>query len=299
MKKFTLLIAAMLCSALFQSCQKDEISVENVSENTIKVVNGRLTFRDFAHFEREFKGLMENVSADRLEMWEGQFANYTSMRTAYSRLNESDFEKIAGSMSVKGYESLMYIREENGEKEATMVTEHPVFARMFNNEGIVIIAKDAFRLEKDKLIKVPNYTEVEIQKVVKGLRSSKVSTLGITRQEIIVGKNLRTEKTLDLDRSCHNVYDDKYAFKAIFILFGTIVLNNDWQGDFGGLFNTIFVFSQHRKKTLGIWFAKRAPVLSASGELTLLDDNGYTSYYIGPVTAQNEDEVFIPYGWGR
>lgn len=299
---FTVLIT--FCFVFFQSCSKDEHTIEKSVESTIDIKDGMLCFESDAHFKSIFNNLMKNPSPEYLGKWESQFEGFTSMKTAYTNLNEGDFEKIAKSESIQGYENILYIRMENGEKEATMVTEHPVFARMFNKDGILVIADDAFKIEKDKLIKIANYDQDKIKKIISGQKIENLKILGIKNQVIENdGKNLRTEKILDLERSCHSLYNgDKYAFKAIFILIGTfsISANEDWTSPFSGLYNGIIAVSQHRKKSFGFWFAKQTGELRLSGQAARIDGNGVAQvYYIGPFTDYNTDEVAIIYGWGE
>ncbi len=295
-------LAIALCCGLFLSCSKEESSVEKFSKSSIKVEKGRLIFENQAHFDLIFNKLMENQDLEYLRDWENQFEGFTSMRTAYENLTEADFEKIGESGSIKGYESILQIRTENGEQEAAAVTDHPVMARVFNHEGLLLIGNDAFKLQKDKLIRIDSYNEEKIRKALES--PDQISDyLGIESQVVSKeNKNLRAGGALDLERSCTSTYKkDKYRFKGQFILVGTTSVNpfGDWTTDFSGKFNAIIWVSQHKKKIALIWFLHNAPVLKLSGTVTYLDDNGgYYPATLSELSAIDEKEIGWAYNWG-
>ncbi|TDB58082.1 hypothetical protein [Arundinibacter roseus] len=294
----------VLCLFFFQSCNNSDYMVEKEVEETILVKDGILCFESDQHFKKVFNSLMKDPSYEKLNKWEGLFEGFVSMKTAYSNLTETDYLKIAEKESISGYEDLLYIRTENGEKEVTMVTEHPIFSRMFNKNGILVIAENAFKLKNDMLIKIPHNNDIKIKKILDNQNVENLEVLGISNQIIDNSfTNQRIDQSLDLERSCHSLYNGgKNAFKAIFVLIGTFSLsaNEDWTSTFSGLYNGVIAISQHRKKTLGLWFAKDTNTLTLSGQVTRLNGNGsFFNYYIGPFTQNNTDEVAIVYGWGE
>ncbi len=296
------LLLIALCCAMFQNCSKDEASVEKQTAGTIKVKQGRLSFDSEAHFKSVFNELMQNQDNKYLSAWEEKYEGFTSMKTAYNNLSEADFEKIGQSNSISGYENILQIRLENGEKEAAVVTDHPILARMFNQEGLLLIGNNAFKLQKDKLIKIDSYNEDKIRKVLEGRAENSTDYLRIENQVVTQkSENLRVNGTLDLEKSCHDVYNSKYAFKGIFILIGTTSVNpsGDWTADFSGMFNSVIFVAQHRKRTLGIWFAKDTGELRLSGSVAYIDGNGsYQPGTLTPIVGYNTDEIGTVHGWG-
>ena len=297
----TKVLALAFFCGLFQGCSNDEHPVVDKLE-TIEVKSGRLSFENQSHFDKVFDELMKNQDIKHLNAWESQLEGFTSMKSAYDNLTDTDFEKIAQQNSIKGYENVLQIRMENGEKEAAAITDHPIMARLFNHEGLLLIGKDAFKLQKDRLIKIDSYNEAKIQKVFKSPNENsnhlKIANQIITKES----KNLRENGVLDLDKSCTSTYDTKYRFKGIFILIGTTSVNpsGNWTADFSGKFNSVIMIAQHRKRTAFVWHNSETSELRINGNVAYLDDNG--GYFPGTLTevvAYNEDEIATANGWGN
>ncbi|REA60177.1 hypothetical protein DSL64_16015 [Dyadobacter luteus] len=295
----TKMLALAFFCGLFQSCSKDEQIVDKL--DTIEVKSGRLSFENQAHFDLVFDELMKNQESDYLNSWESQHKGFTSMKSAYDNLTDVDFEKIAQQNSLKGYENVLQIRVENGEKEAAAVTDHPIMARIFNHEGLLLIGKDAFKLQKDRLIKIDSYNEEKIQKALNSPDENsnylKIESKRITEES----KDLSASRVLDLERSCTTTYDTRYRFKGIFALIGTVSVNpsGDWTADFSGRFSSIIWIAQHRKRTAFIWHNDKTTELRLNGTVAYLDDNG--GFFPGTLTeivGYNINEIASAHGWG-
>ncbi len=296
MKKITfLLLSALFLAILFQACQKNESFEEKTKNSAIKVQNGRLSFENTSQFKQTFDLLMKNQNLEYLIKWESQFQNFTSMKTAYNKINEDDMLNIAKSGTVNGYKNFIYLEEVDGEKQASIISVDPILTRIFNKEGLVIIGKDAFKLEKDRILTINNYSEEKLQNVLKGdIGEAKITKLNITRfpSSFI---NAKPNGTYDWSNSCHDVYIGNRAFKVTATLIENTNLN------LGGPYHTMIAVSQHRKQTLGIWFANSTPLLNVSYNLIVTPTSGPQQNLFYTTSQNNSSEVSnafpFPYGY--
>ncbi|MFN3852422.1 MAG: hypothetical protein ACK4NY_23500 [Spirosomataceae bacterium] len=258
---------ACIMSYSFIACKDDgTLPKENQMQATKKIIveNGILKFVDQNHFEETFKQIMNNQNKEFFNKWENQFANFTSMKKAYESISEQDKLKIAKTRSNLGYEGFLTLVEDGDDFIAVRNTEHPIYAMMFNKDGLLIIGNNAYKLERTRGLIVKNYTYNKIQDLIStGKLNSDitVNTIVTTYKQNSDAK-AKIKGISDLSKDCHDLYGpgNNRAFAGNFVLIG----DGNWLFPHG-YFNSVIVQARHRKRTLGIWFAEDATYLKVSG----------------------------------
>jgi hypothetical protein len=304
-KVWIALFAVCIMSFLFVGCKENEsLSIEEqVTKQLVAptIENGVLKFVDMNQFKATFEDLMKNQNSNYLRQWEDKFPKYISMKQAYKNLTENEKLKIAGSKSNKGYEGFLTIIQEGENIEAIRNSEHPIYSILFNEDGLVLIGKDAYKLEYNKIIKINSYDEDKLKGVLKGELSSEMQVATFKTNKVsMINKNSKISSITDLDRECHDVYIGNRAFTAYFNLYGAFEVDFfGWNPDIGfGGFSGVCAIAKHRKRFAGIWFANDAPVLRMTGVFSTYSID-YGSQYI-PIDSgncNNCSETSFAYFW--
>jgi hypothetical protein len=270
----------ILTTLFFSGCNDERtksIFKSNSSENSsFEVSNGVLKFKDKSSFEIFFKSKIEIFENLKNEV-KINFPDFISMRSAYETLNENEKLEIAKNNSNKGYEGFLTIVENKNGSNAVINTENLILSEMFNKEGLLIVGSDLFKMEFNKVVKLENYLENEIDRFKKGQLKREIKE--ISYAPIRLGnsvKNLRFKDindVQDVDRSCHDVYSGNRAFTAEFILWGSIAVF--WfDVSINQQFYAIQAEVKHKKRFGGVWFQNDAPSIRMIAGVNA--SNGYT-----------------------
>jgi hypothetical protein len=271
-KVWIALFSVCIMSILFVGC-KENSSIDELSGPQIKqlvVKNGRLKFVDENHFNDVLKHLESNQSEDFLNSWEKQFVNYQSSRTMFNNITEKDIEKIAKSNSLSGYEDyLTLITDYDGEdKIATKQIPSVALGTLFNYEGLVLIGKDVFKYTLDKLVKISDFNEEDLEKYRNNILSNKVNIFPITQ----VTKSVKNARVAEISNSehCTAYVASNQRFAADYNLYkcaGTSCITGE------NKFRKVVVSSIYQKRLLGIWYSANPYKIKRDGKL-----NNYFGY---------------------
>lgn len=227
------------------STRSDAVSTVSDSLNDIVLVEGVLKFKNLTHLETVVKQLTNHQSSSELIKWESQFKGFTSMRSAFDNLSETDIKKISETESTKGYEDFLLLKP-TGESdlEAVRVITSPVLATLFNKEGLVRFGNDAYK-----------YTESKVY-VIRDFTSSKLSDLSEIN-EVIKLEIFRTPIAPKAGgRPLYNNECNQYYGKNRLV--GDMLLVSPL-GSGPQIFSRIKAEAKSQKKVLGVWFANKIP----------------------------------------
>lgn len=147
--------------ALVFSCdtKPDRDSLNPLSEvDAIDVVDGTLRFSSLSHFERVAAQLTKNQSKADLNAWQAKFTGFTSMRSAFKQLTETEMTQISSAKSTKGYENFLLLKEDGDDLEAVRIIDSEVLATIFNKEGVVRFGDDAYKYVENEVYIIRNFS---------------------------------------------------------------------------------------------------------------------------------------------
>jgi hypothetical protein len=183
MKKVLVAAAIVVGMAfLWVSCKKDDQSTATPSyqekldfNSLVHVENGILVFKSNEDFQKLYDILATNEN--EVTNFEEAFSTeYTSMRKAFSSLANKDFRID----ELLAYKEIAYWREEAEEKYVTRIIPNPIYAVLFNENGVVQIGnwilkyteKDLFIADKKFISMVDNIaTAPEVKTINLPVRS--------------------------------------------------------------------------------------------------------------------------------
>jgi hypothetical protein len=143
MKIIVTILAGVL---LLISCeQQTDIAKNNndslLSVDNIKVVDGRLVFSNYTHFNNTIDYIFKNQ--DLAEGFESRFKGFTSNRLAFKSIDSSLIATLDNDFSkIKDY---AFIQEIEGEKNLERVIDLPLLTYVFNEKGILQIGDSIFK----------------------------------------------------------------------------------------------------------------------------------------------------------
>jgi hypothetical protein len=238
-KNLLVFTSVLLVSGIVMvSCSKDEQKVQA----PISVIDGRLVFESQEVFNTTLKELLKNQ--DGLKEWKSQF-NYTSLWEAYERITEEEKVQIGNSKSIKGYENVIkIIEDENGELEATPTITNNIHQVIFNHQGIIQIGNHIYKQDYDYLKII---TDGDISKL-KMLGDVKESNKDLAIEVHPVIHNITLDKgTHGFDHPCQQDWTGgKHRLKGM-----TSYDNN-------GIWMSLNACTANYKKSVGVWWLNKA-----------------------------------------
>ncbi len=263
-----LLLVGLLAG--MNSCQKENLvnpsetgfneDLQTTPTNAkIRVVDGRLAFDSMEDFQRTKETL--NESQDELEIWERQFAGFTSMRNAFDRLTVTESESMAERIEDYPFATII---ERDGEKYFESPIPNPIIQSMVNKESMIQIGNEVYKFTYKNLFKTSIGNLSDLKKATDSRTPSTV-----TKQEINRTINeLSDSRVRSTVGKCENSYR---AGGRAYKLKGSVqrsddILNN---GD-------AFIATKHyRRGAFGILYLNRIPYmyLHVKGHFRLFDNH--------------------------
>lgn len=284
--KLLLALFAISCSFyLLVSCKDQSSSTQpelSKQAKKITVENGSLKFVDEAHFMDTWALLRKMKSKKELDNWEKQFSGFTSQRTAFFNLTESDIEKISKTASVEGYEDYAtLIPDFDGvSKRLVKQVDGDAYGSLYSQEGYVLIGKDAIKYTRNKITKFKNYKAEDFLRYKKGEFLSNISSSNIIVEPI--KSKLKTKEISHAEHCTISYNGGNRRFAADYNVYkcdgaNCVITEN--------LFMRFSATAMHEKRSFfGIWSGENATELEREGSI-----NGTTTLNAGPYL--NEDTI--------
>lgn len=272
MKKIQTICLMSLVALVFSCDTKPERdSLNPLGEiDAIKVVDGTLRFSSFSHFERVAAELTKNQSKTGLNAWQAKFTGFTSMRSAFKQLTETEMTQIGLTKSTKGYENFLLLKEDGNELEAVRVIDSDVLATIFNKDGVVRFGDDAYKYVEDKVYVIRNFTP---QKLKSLSQVKEVIHLSVV--------NKRNARMMDARNECIVTYQSGGYNRLV----GDYTLVTPLFGSNSGPFNRVKAAAKSQKRVLGVWFDNAIPRLH-------LEVTGATYRNYGPASINYNSPQF-------
>ncbi|MEM9719353.1 MAG: hypothetical protein AAGA10_08905 [Bacteroidota bacterium] len=165
--------------------------------------DGRLVFRDVEVYEETRLMLRDN--SDFHDVWEQQFPNFTSMRTAFDNLSELEWDRIYDNASNQGFENLLTLVWEEGKTfHVERVVPLDYVATMVNHDGLVQIGNELYKHTQDHLL-IIDVSNKEIDKKWIHIHSAEqvepnaeVKILSFSYQDLPSGEGTRLTERVSL-----------------------------------------------------------------------------------------------------
>jgi hypothetical protein len=138
MKKLLFLAAVSFLGVFIfvSSCTKEESSQALTFGNTeVPLENGRLVFKDEAHFKQVYEHLVQNLDKTHLQDW----GNFVSAEKAYLQTSEV-YQNATKNVQINT--DVAYWHEDgNGEKTLKSIIGHPIYALLCNSKRVLQIGE--------------------------------------------------------------------------------------------------------------------------------------------------------------